>query len=385
MNGAGPGLRRPSAVLMTADTVGGVWSYTLSLCRELAETRFIVATMGPPARPEQRREIGALGNVALVESGFRLEWMAGGIADLPASRGWLAALAERHDADLVHVNGYGHARLDCALPTLVVAHSDVLSWWRAVHRCAAPAEWGDYRGAVVDGLDAAARIVAPGAAVIDDLSRHYGLDPARADVIANGVDLAAFAPSPKRPVVMAAGRIWDPAKNLEILDRVAGALSWPVEIAGAVEHPEAGAARLVNARALGRLSGGEMASRLARAAIFAAPARYEPFGLAILEAAAAGCALVLGDIASLRENWDGAALFVEPDDADGLRRTLARLIANPSERSRLAASARRRAGRFTADSMARAYAALYLSTATHAAAPAAAPEPTGVALSGDPR
>ncbi len=32
------------------------------------------------------------------------------------------------------------------------------------------------------------------------------------------------------------------------------------------------------------------------------PARYEPFGLSVLEAALSGCALVLGDIPSLRES-----------------------------------------------------------------------------------
>ena len=51
-----------------------------------------------------------------------------------------------------------------------------------------------------------------------------------------------------------------------------------------------------NARPLGVLAPAELRRKLERAAIFAAPALYEPFGLGILEAAAAGCALVLGDI-----------------------------------------------------------------------------------------
>ena len=86
-----------------------------------------------------------------------------------------------------------------------------------------------------------------------------------------------------------------------------------------------------------------MARHLGSAAIFAAPARYEPFGLAILEAAAAGCALVLGDISSLRENWGGAALFVDPEDPPALQRRHHALIADPEERTRLAAAARDRA------------------------------------------
>jgi glycosyltransferase involved in cell wall biosynthesis len=102
-----------------------------------------------------------------------------------------------------------------------------------------------------------------------------------------------------------------------------------------------------------------MARHLGCAGIFAAPARYEPFGLAILEAAAAGCALVLGDISSLRENWDGAALFVDPEDPPSLHAAIHALISTAEERTRLAAAARCRARRFTMDRMARAYAALY--------------------------
>ena len=55
---------------------------------------------------------------------------------------------------------------------------------------------------------------------------------------------------------------------------------------------------------------------MGRAAIYALPARYEPFGLSILEAALSGCALVIGDIPSLREIWADAALFVPSDGHD---------------------------------------------------------------------
>jgi glycosyltransferase involved in cell wall biosynthesis len=242
---------------------------------------------------------------------------------------------------------------------VVVAHSDVLSWWEAVHKSGAPPEWAGYRRQVLAGLAAAARIVAPSAAVLDDLERHYVLLASRATVIPNGIEPTAFCALDKRPVVLAAGRLWDAAKNLTVLDAAAPGLAWPVEIAGDIEHPDGGVANFVNVELLGRLTPAEMARRLATAEIFAAPARYEPFGLAVLEAAAAGCALVLGDIPSLRENWTGAALFVDPENWAALRTAINALIANPKERTRLAAAARDRARRFTLDRMAQAYAALY--------------------------
>ena len=85
------------------------------------------------------------------------------------------------------------------------------------------------------------------------------------------------------------------------------------------------------------------------------PARYEPFGLSILEAALSGCALVLGDIPSLRELWGDAALFVPPNDSAALRSALSGLIDDPDHRQAMASRARTRALKFDTASFAAAY------------------------------
>jgi glycogen(starch) synthase len=357
---------RPLTVLMTADAVGGVWSFSVRLCAALPEARFVLATMGPRPCPGQRDEIQALANVTLVESDYRLEWMKDGAADHSESCRWLSQLIKRHGADIVHVNGYAQARLGADRPVLVVAHSDVLSWWQSVHKGRAPPEWDGYRRRAIAGLAAADRIIAPTTATLHDIQCHYLPLRGNAAVIANGIDVSAFRPAAKRPVVLAAGRLWDGAKNLAALDAIAPQLAWPVEIAGEVEHPDGGAQNYVNVHLLGRLDVTGMARRLGCAAIFAAPARYEPFGFAILEAAASGCALVLGNIPSLHENWDGAAVFVDPEDRPTLAAAINELIADAQQRTRLAAAARRRARRFTTARTAGAYAALYQDMAARA-------------------
>jgi glycogen synthase len=91
---------------------------------------------------------------------------------------------------------------------------------------------------------------------------------------------------------------------------------------------------------------------LSRATVFAEPARYEPFGLAALEAALCGCALVLGDIPSLREVWGEAATFVSPDDPDELAVAVNAALDDPGRR---AAAARERARRYRPEMMADAY------------------------------
>jgi glycosyltransferase involved in cell wall biosynthesis len=166
----------------------------------------------------------------------------------------------------------------------------------------------------------------------------------------------------KEPFIFAAGRLWDEAKNIGMLERVAPGLSWPVYVAGNSKHPS-GALAQGNVhhfvRALGVLAPRDIASWLRRASIYALPARYEPFGLSVLEAALARCTLVLGDISSLREIWGDVAVFVPPQDEDVLRQAIEDLIADPQRREALAARARARALSFTPQRMAAEYVNAY--------------------------
>jgi glycosyltransferase involved in cell wall biosynthesis len=98
---------------------------------------------------------------------------------------------------------------------------------------------------------------------------------------------------------------------------------------------------------------------MAQAAIFVAPSLYEPFGLAVLEAAARGCALALADIPSFRENWSDAALFFDPRDPGALAATLCRLSSDPGLTAVLGEAGRKRAALFTLDRQADAMVSAY--------------------------
>jgi len=353
----------PSRILMTADAVGGVWNYALELTRTLSSggTEVCLATMGPRPTHEQRREAAEIENLRIFESDHKLEWMQDAWADVDAAGDWLMDLEDRLQPDVVHLNGYCHGGLSWQSPTVMVAHSDVLSWWRAVHGTAAPAEWDEYRRRVRRGLHSANAVVAPTRAMLNSLVRHYGeLDNAR--VIHNGRNADDLTSSWKEPFVFAAGRLWDEAKNVAAVDHVADRASWPVFIAGDTSAPSGAAplqVPLASERLVGKLSQEEMRTFFAHASVFVAPARYEPFGLCILEAALSGCALVLGDISSLRELWDGAALFVQADDDAGLADALEMLATHEWMRGELAWRARERASRYSSSRMGELYADLY--------------------------
>lgn len=347
-------------LLMTTDTVGGVWQYALELARSLGHRADIaLATMGAPLTDAQAHAAAQLRNVQVFESSYKLEWMQDPWEDVKAFGQWLLELEQQVRPDVIHSNGYAHGALPFRAPIMVVGHSCVVSWWSAVKHEDAPSEWNAYRNAVASGLHEADMVVAPSHTMLAALQHHYGPLRAITKVIYNGRDASVYRPAPKQQFILSAGRVWDEAKNVATLAKVAPDLPWPVCVAGEEKHPDGGKAQADNIVRLGRLDEPALARFFSQAAIYCLPARYEPFGLSAVEAGLAGCALVLGDIPSLREVWGDAAAFVPPDDPLALRRTLLELISSPSLRTDLALKASDRARQFTPGMMSDAYMASY--------------------------
>jgi glycogen synthase len=345
-------------ILMTSDAVGGVWGYSMELARALHPhgVEIVLACMGPAPSQTQLHEAAALPNVSFVHAPFELEWMDDPWSDVEAAGEWLLDVARAFSPDLVQINGYCHAPLDFGVPVIVVAHSCVSSWWNAVQGGAPPPEWDRYRAEVTRGLRAADRIIAPSHAMLCDLHRDYVFDTPAA-VVPNGRDPRLFHAGEKEEFVFTAGRLWDRAKNLETAVEAAARFDWPLVCAGEGIVPVA-----PNVRFLGFLSREALAGWFARASIYLLPARYEPFGLSVVEAALSGCALVLGDIPSLRENWEEAAVFVPSEDPIEIAEAVGELSAHAELRSRLAAAARSRARELSPESMAGLYMHWYSAT-----------------------
>jgi glycosyltransferase involved in cell wall biosynthesis len=330
-------------VLMTADAVGGVLTYALELAGGLARrgVETVLAVAGPPPSREQRGRLDAAPLAAWHARPYALEWMEEPWEDVERMGAWLHELVEELEPDLVHLNGYVHGALELGPPSLVAGHSCVLSWHEAVRRRPAGAEWGRYREAVREGLAGADALVAPTRSLLAELVRLYR-PRCPAEAIPNGMAAGALRPLPKERYVLGVGRAWDEAKNLGALERVAPLLSAPVLVAG-------------EGSTVGRVGAERLRELYGHAAILAAPARYEPFGLVALEAALCGCALVLGDLPTYREVWEDAAVYVDPFEDDSLAEAVERLLADDLERERLGRAARRRALTFTRERMAAAY------------------------------
>ena len=366
--------------LVTADAIGGVWTYARELVTGLAQrgVRVTLVSFGEIPTAEQTEWMDGLKNIDFRPTAFRLEWMQECEEDIAASSEYLRALIREIRPDVLHLNQYCYGSLECDVPKVVVAHSDVVSWWVGVHG-EEPREtkWmGWYRDTVRGGISDADAVVAPSRWMLEALESHYTA-PRCGSVIYNGRNPGLFNPHlTKEDLVVSVGRVWDPAKQVALL---AGRdQKVDVVIAGSDKHPDEvmrGARPALPARRKvqfrGVQSGAQLAQLMGRASLYAATSRYEPFGLAPLEAAFSRCAIVANDIPTFREVWGEAAYYFHQNDAGSLADAINRLTADRQLRLALGNLAYARAReRYTATRMVDQYLNLYESLVSEKAAAA---------------
>lgn len=352
-------------LLMTADAVGGVWHYATDLATALAPlgVETVIAVLGP-APSEEQRAAGAA--ATLVETGLSLDWLADEPGPVLAAAAAIRGLAREVGADLVHLNSPALAAGGaCPVPVVAAAHGCLATWWEAAHGTALPDAFGWHERLMREGLAAADAVVAPSRSYAATIAQRYGLT-AQPVAVHNGRDPLPLGNAAAASWAFTAGRLWDRVKNTALLDRVAARV--PIRAAGPVTAPHGESVATEHLQLLGTLGVPALARELAARPVFVSAACFEPFGLAVLEAAQAGCPLVLADIDTFRELWAGAAIFVAGED--GYVEAIATLLADPAEHRRRGEFARVRAERYTPAATAAVMAGLYtrLVPATRAAA-----------------
>jgi glycosyltransferase involved in cell wall biosynthesis len=266
----------------------------------------------------------------------------------------MARLARRLGVDLVQLNAPALAAgAAFPVPTLGFLHSCVATWWQSVRGNSPLPPDLEWRAKLTRaGLNRVDAALAPSYALARQAQLLYAL-PRAPGVIHNGKAARDKVCARTRDIAaLTAGRLWDEGKNIAALDRAAEHLPFKISAAGPVQGPNGAEINLTRLDWLGTLEPLALQGLMARAQVFVSTAFYEPFGLAVLEAAQAGCALVLSDIPTFRELWDGAALFVPPSDSAAIADALRRLTADATLRVRLAAAAEQHAARYTIESSA---------------------------------
>lgn len=347
-------------VLMTTDTLSDIWVYALTLAKALGKYNIaiLLATMGNRLSSYQKSQLKTIPNVRYFESDYGLEWMEKPWRDVDRAGKWLLSLSEKYHPDIVHLNNFAHGSLDWPCKSLIAGHSCIFSWYQDVYDIAPPACFETYFSRVSAGLKHSDLVTAPTSSFLKRLKEIYGSFKTLGHVY-NGCECHGCPDVDKVSVVFAAGGLWDDAKNIRVLARASRYIDAPIYAAGSKRDLNGNVADSENLRFLGFLNRSQMSDWYCRSAVYVLPAKYEPFGFSVLEAAMSGCALVLGDISSLREIWGDAAVYVDPDDDKQIAHTINNLIADSKLRDSYGKKAQGKAGTYSPERMAGEYLRLY--------------------------
>jgi glycogen synthase len=324
-------------VLVTADTFSGVWTYARELATGLVTqgAQVTLVSFGEIPLPDQTAWMQNLHGLEYHPTAFRLDWMQEGEHDFDAARDYLCEIVRDVRPDVLHLNQMSFGALPVTTPRVVTAHGDVITWWMTIHgKEPAPSSWLDwYRETVVAGVKRADAVVTTTNWMLEMLRFAYG-DVFTGQVIPPGRNPIYFNPFvTKEESVLAIGRLWDTGKQVSLLTQHSH--RQPVCIVGA-DHPVPIPSLPIRADV--RLSTGEheisvkgaqtesqLRNLYSKSTVFAATSRYDPTGLASVEAAFSRCALVANDIPVYRELWGNAALYFERNSSESLAEVLGQL------------------------------------------------------------
>lgn len=197
-----------------------------------------------------------------------------------------------------------------------------------------------------------------GSTVVALLGATPGLEPARPGSVPPADAREPLTDTlPPGGFVLAVGTL-EPRKNLPRLvaafARLAPTLqaSHPLVVVGASGWSTGETMRALRslgdrARILGYVTDAELWELYRRCTVFCYPSLAEGFGLPVLEAMAAGAAVVTSNVSSLPEVGGDAVEYADPLDVDAIASALRNVIENTGLRDQLRARAKQRAGEFT--------------------------------------
>jgi glycogen synthase len=342
-------------VLITSSADPDIWQYTTTLSSELASRHGVdvmLLILGSLPSVEQLAMLPEF--QALSSGGIEIDHLDvphesdGAPASAYAeAREEILRITLRWRAHLLHANEHYLGEIGTSgMPVIVVSHRDLCGRRASVDGESPPLVDATYVQLIQQGLASAACVVAPSTFAADSLSRWLDYRGV-VRVIPYGVtEHPPGAPVPRTVDVVMAGRLWDPATNVACFQSAAFRLRDRTFAAiGGLSRTGAENITLQNDRVqyVGMLNDIARRRFFESARLFVSPAVYDPSGLEVIEAALAGCCLVLSDVASYRAVWEDSAIYFDPRDPAVLRERIRELTDDAEVRQALAGFARERA------------------------------------------
>jgi glycosyltransferase involved in cell wall biosynthesis len=307
---------------------------------------------------------------------------------LPLSARWLNLLwhrlgiplrLDRYTGQVSVVHGTDFVVPPSRAPSVVTVHD--LSY--AIHpEFAFPRLQRYLARAVPRSIDRARRVIAVSESTKRDICEYYEIAPHRVEVIHHGADPLFHQPTDteifsslaqfglRRPYFVTVGTV-EPRKDHRTLLRafervrqerddvslvIVGRKGWLSddimnEISNAAKRSPVFHLQDIRDDMLPALYGGSTA--------MVYPARYEGFGLPVLEAMATGTPVIASTTPALRETASENALYAEPGDVEGFAEHMVGLLTDEGRRARLATLGLQRASQFSWERAAREHLRVY--------------------------
>jgi glycosyltransferase involved in cell wall biosynthesis len=350
-------------VISNPSGFGGAERVVQVLAEECVRRGHRVTVLNPFARGGQDRP---LARVSSDEISY-FEFQSDHLLDVVAARRWLAERIRTENFDLVHVHLFHAAALLSSFlrlphPLLGTHHHGELfvarrRWRKPIDR------WAFRR------MDA---VVAVSDSVQQMLARDYRIPTDKVRLIRNGWTGRPedAAPASSHPVVVSVGNLRVEKNHIALLEAFVSVVrqlpgaelrligSGPLESSLRKEASKRGIAGSVNF--VGHVE--DVWPHLVRDGVFVLPSRYETSGVALVEAMAAGMAVVATPVGGVTEvARDGHnALLTDPSDPGKMARQIVRLLQDRSLRHRLIEEGQRTAQDLTTEKMVNGYFDLYM-------------------------
>jgi hypothetical protein len=335
-------------ILMTTDTKGGVWSYSIELSRAIAGhgIRISLVTSGDPLTKDQRREAARVPRLAVCEGRPELSRNRHAEQNMGAKSAWLSDLVSHLNPDLIHMNGVDYGPISFPVPVVVVAHAIYSN--RSFETTVQQADYlVSPTQSALETIKALTEVKTP-SSVIPYFQRMFDRQVPQ-----------------KQKLIFSGGRFEDSTSALSPIVELADHLDWPVVTAADSSHALAGNSSNTIKRVSQKSNAAQATENLLRASIYYQPSASDHLELSVLEGALSHCALVVEDMPSLRENWTNCAVFVPPNNVDALRTNLKLLIDDDDFRKELADRAYDRAKEFSPERCIDDYLDVYQAAVSH--------------------